>query len=196
VICSLCIRHQRRPKKCPAGRATRVEVPCTTVRRQACKTLQDSDSHKEAVVFESTAATTAGGRDSAPYEVRVTRGHHQGMGMDVLNMLTLEGNANYTINDFVHKKVVLFGNVIFRDIVAEIQHSPFYSVMIDGTTDIATYSQLTIYVRYLHMGASKTLTTGSPDTIRAAVVQFLPDAELPLNRMWAFGSDGAAAMLG
>ncbi|WAR26837.1 ZN862-like protein, partial [Mya arenaria] len=127
----------------------------------------------------------------------------KGMGMDVLNMLTLGGNANYTSNDFVNKTVVLFGNVIFRDIVAEIQQSPFYSVMIDETTDIATHSQLSIYVRYLHQGASKTVFcslvkvhNGKSDTIRAAVVQFLRDAKLPLNKMCTFGSDGAAAMLG
>ncbi|WAR06258.1 hypothetical protein MAR_021627 [Mya arenaria] len=125
------------------------------------------------------------------------------MGMKVLNMLTLGGNTNYTSNDFVHKTVVLFGNVIFRNIVAEIQQSPFYSVMIDKTTDIVTHSQLTIYVRYLNQGASKTafcslvkVHRGKSDTIRAAVVQFLRDAELPLNKMCAFGSDGAAAMLG
>ncbi|WAR31542.1 ZN862-like protein [Mya arenaria] len=75
--------------------------------------------------------------------------------------------------------------------------------MIDETTDIATHSQLSIYVRYLHQGASKTVFcslvkvhNGKSDTIRAAVVQFLRDAELPLNKMCAFGSDGAAAMLG
>ena len=117
----------------------------------------------------------------------------KGMGMDVLDMLTLGGNANYTSKDFVHKTVVLFGNVIFRDIMVEIKQSPFYSVMIDETTDIATHSQLTIYVRYLHIGASKTVFcslvkvyNGKSDTIRAAVVKFLRDAELPLNSFSGF----------
>ncbi|XP_052788986.1 SCAN domain-containing protein 3-like [Mya arenaria] len=126
----------------------------------------------------------------------------KGMGMDVLNMLTLGGNANYMSNNFVHKTVVLFGNVIFRDIVAEIQQSPFYSVMIDETKDIATHSQLTIYVRYLHMGSSKTVfcslvkvNNGKSDTIRAPIIQFLRDAQLQLNKMCAFCSDGVAAML-
>ena len=186
-----------------------------------------SDSHKEDVVFESTAATTAGGTEGGfvrerdvihdamrkamtllYWLVKEEIPHHtkfeslvdtmNGMGMDVLNMLTLGGNANYTSNDFVHKTVVLFGNVIFRDIMAEIKQS----VMIDETTDIATHSQLTICVRYLHIGASKTVFcslvkvyNGKSDTIRAAVVQFLRDAELPLNKMCAFGSDGAAAMM-
>ncbi|WAR05670.1 hypothetical protein MAR_021039 [Mya arenaria] len=88
----------------------------------------------------------------------------KGMGMNVLNMLTLGGNANYTSNDFVNKTVVL-------NIVAEIQQSPFYSVMIDETTDIATHSQLIIYVRYHHQGASKTAFCPLVKVhIRAAVV--------------------------
>ena len=60
-----------------------------------------------------------------------------------------------------------------------------------------------IFFRYLKDGASKTdflavvpLSDGRADTITAALLQCLSDNELPLDRLCAFGSDGAKVMVG
>lgn len=50
--CSLCIKHQRRPRKCVIGKAVLVVVPCTSFLRESLSCHGRSDAHKEAQVFE------------------------------------------------------------------------------------------------------------------------------------------------
>ncbi|WAR28763.1 hypothetical protein MAR_014467 [Mya arenaria] len=81
----------------------------------------------------------------------------KGLRLDILKMLCQGENAKYTSNDFINKTVVMFWNVILRNIIDDVKQSPLYSVMINKTTDIATHSQLVIYIHYLHPAKSRTV---------------------------------------
>lgn len=232
MLCDLCIRHQRRPKKCIPGRAVWVDIPCTSIRRAACVAHKATDAHKEACLFETASSSTRGGIEAGfVREEQVNRkamitamtvlymlckeeiAHTtkygpvldvvQHVGGDILQMLNKGANQKYTSMRHISDMVTIFYEVIWEKIVKDVRSSPFYSIMVDETTDVATTNQLIIYVRYLKMGKSCTtfggvvaLQNGKADTIRQAILHFLDTNRLPLEQMCAFGSDGAAVMVG
>ena len=84
-----------------------------------------------------------------------------------------------------------------------IQSLPYYTVMVVETSDVTTNCQLIMYVRYLKdrknrtsFGGTVTIANGRADTIKDSILQFLAVYQLPLQKMYAFGSDGAAVMVG
>ena len=232
MLCSLCIKHQRRPKKCVPGRATWVDVPCTSFRRASLKNHQDSDNHAEAIIFETGASFTAGGieagfvreeevnrvamsanmkmlyllcKEEIPHTTKLQPfvAVVESLGVDILKCLEKGDNAKYTSFRHINDVVKVFGEVIWDNILQDVKSSPFFSVMVDETTDVTTNSQLIIYARYLKDGKSKTsfggtvtINNGKADTIKDAILHFLSTNDLPLQRMCAFGSDGAAVMVG
>lgn len=52
----------------------------------------------------------------------------------------------------------MFGDVLNRDVLSEIRASPFFSIMIDETTDITIHSQLSIHRHNLLLGFNGALT--------------------------------------
>ena len=75
--------------------------------------------------------------------------------------------------------------------------------MVVETSDVTTNCQLIMYVRYLKDGKNRTsfggtvtIANGRADTIKDSILQFLAVYQLPLQKMYAFGSDGAAVMVG
>ena len=54
MICSLCRRHSRRPKRSVVGKAIWMDVPCQSITRQALVKHSQSESHVEAVKMETT----------------------------------------------------------------------------------------------------------------------------------------------
>lgn len=164
MLCELCIKHQRRPKKCPAGRAVWVDIPCTSIRRASLSLHKDSDSHKEATVFETTSKTTAGIEAGFIREEEVNRvaltasmkllymlckeeiphttKYHKiievvkDLGVEVLNNLEKGGNAKYTSERYLQEALSCFGDTIWEPRVQDIKQSPFYSIMIYETTVI------------------------------------------------------------
>lgn len=232
MLCSLCIKHQRRPNKCQIGRAVWVDIPCTTVRKSAIRTHMEGEPHKEAVVFEATAAVTSSSieaslvreeevnrqalttsmkvlyflcKEEIPHTTKFEplKKLMKDLGVDVLNFLDKGDNAKYTSERHVQDLVVLFGEEIWDRHRQEILASPFYSVIVDETTDITTTLELIIYIRYICDSKSKTvfarlisIPDGKADTIKSAICKFLEDNRIPLKNMVAFGSDGAAVMVG
>lgn len=53
MLCTLCIRHQRRPQRSSVGSATWIDVPCTWLVRGALNRHQKSVTYQEAMAFES-----------------------------------------------------------------------------------------------------------------------------------------------
>lgn len=232
MLCDLCIRHQRRPKKCVIGRAVWVDLPCSSIRRAACVAHKETESHKEACLFEAAASSTSQGieagfvreeavnrkamiaamtvlymlcKEEIPHTTKFgpVLDVVQHVGGDILKTLNKGANQKYTSMRHISDLVTIFYEVIWEKIAEEVRSSPFYSVMVDETTDVATTNQLIVYLRYLKKGKSCTtfggvvaLPNGKADTIRQAILSFLDSNRLPLERMCAFGSDGAAVMVG
>ena len=69
------------------------------------------------------------------------------LGVDVLNALHTGENAKYTSERFIQEAVLSFQAVVETPLVKDLKESPFYSIMMDETTDIAVKKELILYVR-------------------------------------------------
>ena len=58
MLCDLCVRHQRQPKKSVPGKAVWVDVPCSWLVRESLTRHARSDTHKEAIAFEGARVLT------------------------------------------------------------------------------------------------------------------------------------------
>ncbi|XP_078581210.1 zinc finger protein 862-like [Branchiostoma floridae x Branchiostoma japonicum] len=128
----------------------------------------------------------------------------KGLGLTYLAHLNKAGNASYTSDEIMSEMVKVLSDVPRKEILNCIRNSPYFSLMIDETTDVAVTKQLIIYARYLtekHKVKTSFLgivaiDDGKADTIVAAIQAFLTSVDLDINRMAGFGSDGAAVMVG
>ena len=57
MLCTLCCKHSRRPKKSVAGNAVRTDVPCHSITRQALVKHCQSESHVHTVKLEAALAS-------------------------------------------------------------------------------------------------------------------------------------------
>ena len=53
MLCKLCIKHSRRPKKAVVGKTIWVDIPCTTLIRESLRRHECSQSHTDACVLET-----------------------------------------------------------------------------------------------------------------------------------------------
>ncbi|XP_060573920.1 zinc finger protein 862-like isoform X2 [Ruditapes philippinarum] len=233
MMCTLCIRHQKRPKKAAFGNATWVDKPCTWLVKDALRRHERSDSHDEARAFEAGRLAPSNNVEAAVEEanslhtkarVSAFRNLYWLMkremphttnylplnelcklqGANILNNLHQGENNKGESQRFIQEAVLTMGNLIRQSILDDVKVSPWYSIMIDETTDITVVSEMIIYIRYLKDGVSKTdfigilpLPDGKADTITETLVTFLTeDLGLQLEKMCALGSDGAKVMVG
>ncbi len=93
--------------------------------------------------------------------------------------------------------------VIEEKTVADIQSSAYFFLMNDESTDVSVLKQLVLVGRYLTNGEVKTsflhitdLANGTAETIEGSILKYLSDNTLQVSKFCAFGSDGAAVMVG
>ncbi|XP_076113346.1 zinc finger protein 862-like [Mytilus galloprovincialis] len=230
--CNLCTKHQRRPKKCVPGKAAWVDLPCLWMVRESILRHGRSETHKEAVAFEgarvlaNTSLATAVEKEVTLNEMAMESAMKclywlckrelphttnyvplmnlcKDLGVDVLNALMVGENAKYTSERFIQEALLSFKYIVQTPLICDLKNSPFYTVMVDGTTDVAVKKELILYVRFLKNGKSSThflkmieLFDGKAATIKSAIVQTLEEIDVPLENMCALGSDGASVMLG
>ena len=67
MVCSLCRKHCRRPKKSVVGKAVWTDVPCQSITRQALVKHSRSESHIDAIKMEAAlgSSRTDGGIEMA-----------------------------------------------------------------------------------------------------------------------------------
>ena len=113
------------------------------------------------------------------------------------------GNAKYTSERTMYEIIEVLSATIEEEILQVISTSPLISILCDESTDIAILKQLVVYVRYIKNGEVVTrflkiqdLFDGTAVTIEAALIDILSKLQIPLEKVAAFGSDGAAVMIG
>ena len=127
----------------------------------------------------------------------------QSLGATYLSDLNLGGNAHCTSEHFSQEAMTSLGEVISKSIFDDLRASPF--LICDETTDVAIVKEVIIYARYL--GRDRKVCTSFIGMIEVAdgtartilvTLQLLCDREhLDIqNKLVAFGSDGAAVMIG
>ena len=114
---------------------------------------------------------------------------------------------HYTSERFLQEAMTSLGEVISLNIFDNLRASPHSALMCDETTDVAVIKEVIIYMYARYLGSDRKVCTsfigmmevadGTAKTIVAAL-QLLCDREhLDVgNKLVAFGSDGAAVMIG
>ncbi|MCO5565151.1 hypothetical protein L7F22_018824 [Adiantum nelumboides] len=92
---------------------------------------------------------------------------------------------------------------ILKSQIAKIKLSPFFSLMLDESTDIGSKQNLIVYVSFLDNHEPMTMFLGlielensTSSCLFETCIDFLGKYELDISKMICFGSDGASTMIG
>ena len=93
---------------------------------------------------------------------------------------------------------------IKEQLINEMKTSPLFSLQVDETTDVASCTQLLVFVRYIHLGdvkeeflfCSELKTTTRSADILEKIKTFFDSAKLSWKSVCGICTDGAPAMLG
>ena len=125
------------------------------------------------------------------------------IGAKELKALSKGANAKYTSERTMHEIIEVLSATVEEEILQDIRASPLISILCDESTDIAIVKQLVVYVRYIKNGKTVTrflkmqdLFDGTAVTIETALLEILSKLQIPLEKVAAFGGDGAAVMVG
>ena len=126
------------------------------------------------------------------------------MGCDKLIHLYHGENTKYSSHRITHQFLQVLGKQIEKSELGHLLQSPFYSIMVDESTDISIAKEMVMYGRYLDSGAVikmsflriVELPNGSADTVEEAFLSYLSDRSISLSNLVGFGSDDAAVMTG
>ena len=101
------------------------------------------------------------------------------LGATYLGDVNVGRNAKYTSERFMQEIVLSLGETIRQEIMDEVKSSPVFSLLIDGTTDVAVTKQPIIFARYIYQKKPKVasvdiveLVGGKAQAISDAVLQF------------------------
>ncbi|XP_056450419.1 SCAN domain-containing protein 3-like isoform X3 [Gadus chalcogrammus] len=126
------------------------------------------------------------------------------LGCEVFNRLNVGRNATYTSSTVVDEFLSVLGTQLEEDQLITIRASPFLGLMCDETVDISTTNELVLYCRCID-GDGKcqanflkvvALKDGKADTVKGALIHYMEENDLSIQKVAGFGSDGAACMKG
>ena len=128
----------------------------------------------------------------------------QSLGCTYLSDLHCGRNASYTSRQVIGEFLQCLGKVIEKDNIGMLRASPYFSLMIDESTDVAVLKQLVVVARCtLPSGDVKTMfldisdvPDGRAATIESALLLCMEKYGLDMAKMRGFGSDGAPVMVG
>ena len=114
-------------------------------------------------------------------------------------------SAQYNHARYYRSALFALSNVLLTNTIAAIKSSPFYSILVDGSTDISTEDHVLVYVRYFdhHNFIFNTvflcavrITKGNADSIFLVIRKVLAVMGFAEKKMIGFCSDGAAVLQG
>ncbi|KAL8604859.1 hypothetical protein ACOMHN_028487 [Nucella lapillus] len=109
----------------------------------------------------------------------------------------------YTDHNKAAQLQASLGNMCRQQIFTRIKDSPYIGIMLDESVDVAVQKKLVIFCRVIDEGVGQVefaanieVKDGKADTITQAIMDFLHDVDVPLERVSGLGTDGAAVMVG
>ncbi|XP_034075010.1 E3 SUMO-protein ligase KIAA1586-like [Gymnodraco acuticeps] len=126
------------------------------------------------------------------------------LGCDYFEKLKVDQRNNYQSHRIVDEMLEILAQIVELPILQEIRSSQAISLEVDETTDVSVSRQLDLHVRHLdkegcvfnHFLDLVTLEDGKADSVVAAIKSVLLKKELPVDRLYGLGTDGAAVMTG
>ncbi|KAI4814082.1 hypothetical protein KUCAC02_003290 [Chaenocephalus aceratus] len=114
------------------------------------------------------------------------------------------GKTNYTSHRIIDEMLEILVSVVEEPILANISASVAIGLEVDETTDVSVKKQLDVHVRYMDKNGLLysqfldlvTVSDGRADTIVKAIRTILTKKNIPTQRIYGLGTDGAAVMTG
>ena len=127
-------------------------------------------------------------------------------GCSGLDKISVAKNATYNCRNSGEEFQESIASIIHTDIVKKLKDSEMFSILVDETTDISISKQMIIYARVVHKEftvhsyflANITITNVKSDAqvLFGIIEEYLVSQGLYLRKVYGFGSDGAAVMVG
>ena len=93
--------------------------------------------------------------------------------------------------------------VVEEELLQELNSAPFYSILIDESTDMSTDHTLIMYIRYVHDGVVCTrffdlteLRRGTAEQVLKTTLEVLEGKNVSTDRMCGIATDGCNVMTG
>ena len=107
-------------------------------------------------------------------------------------------------NDTIKKRISVMSTDVKQQVIDELKTSPMFSIQLDESTDVASCSQLLVFVRYVHMEDVKEEfllcnaleTTAKAQDVMDTISKFFETEGLQWEKLCGVCTDGAPAMLG
>ena len=107
-------------------------------------------------------------------------------------------------NNTVQRRIQEIAIDIKEQVIEKIHSSPFFSIQLDESTDVAQCAQLMVFARYVYRGSVEEdflfcrplEATTKADDVMSYVSSFFEEAKFPWNKLVGVCTDGAPAMLG
>ena len=121
-----------------------------------------------------------------------------------LKALNKGRNAKYTSEHTIQEMVEVLSATVREEILAEVHASPFVGILCDESTDISVTKQLVVYIKYITQNGDTCvrflklidLSDGKAVSIEKALIDLCAEVQIPIEKVAAFGSDGASVMVG
>ena len=127
-------------------------------------------------------------------------------GCSGLDKISVAKNATYNCRNSGEEFQESIASIIHTDIVKKLKDSEMFSILVDETTDISISKQMIIYARVVdkeftvhsYFLANITITNVKSDAqvLFGIIEEYLVSQGLDLRKVYGFGSDGAAVMVG
>ena len=125
------------------------------------------------------------------------------VGVTCVKDLHVAGNATYWSHQSAESMQDAIAAVLKSNVDKLVQASPFFSLLIDESTDVSNHENLVVYVKLLndckpelHFLENINVCDGKAETITSAINMLMQKRNLQKNKMTGFGSDGASVMTG
>jgi hypothetical protein len=126
-------------------------------------------------------------------------------GCTLIDQLDASGNASYSSTQFIAEAYETFSDVIEMDILEIVHASPAVGLTTDEATDSSVINQMSLFWRAVDMsnGQARSFFAGlehvrdhTADGQTHVIVDFLGTKQVPIEKVMAFGGDGASVIMG
>lgn len=125
------------------------------------------------------------------------------LGCSYLSELEIANNATYSSHRIIDEFLDSLSTSVENDILDQIRDSPVVGLLCDESTDTSNLKQLVIFIRIMVKGQAQThflkiadICDGKAETIEEKLLSVCSQSQISLNKVFGFGSDGAAVMTG
>ncbi|KAF4114126.1 hypothetical protein G5714_004349 [Onychostoma macrolepis] len=208
------LHHKPAPKKGPAKRAF-VEVAAVIYRKVYLERHITPEHHQESIRLQASLLSGISVMDSFELTVVLEHeaviggfikhelAHHTNYskllslaelsGCDYFRKLKIDQRNKYTSHRIIDDMLEILAEVIEEPILGDIKSSQAISLEANETTDVYLDKEGNVFNQFLDL---VTVPDGKADTIVTAIENIILKKDIPTEKLYGLGTDGAAVMTG